>query len=472
MVLIKELKESGLFKRLTDTALKNSVEQAAAKSAALLATVVRDMPLYTLHNERHILNVIGWMESLIGGQDGIQNLSELECAFAVLAAYVHDLGMTLNAAERAELEKDEAYNRHRDRFTEEVAQIVRLRSQGSHHLANLIENHIITDYVRVTHAGEVNRRLATRIHEIAPGFEFGGVPLGFQLELLALSHNHDVAWLRLECERRTLPWHTSIAGNRLNLPFLGILLRLADIMDFDSSRTPTILFRHLGLDQPLADRFSIISEGEWKKHLAITDTPISPGGNSVSYRAGACPDPVTHKSIIHFVDAIKNELASCQLELRQTVNTLPEDSARLKVCISDAEPEITPAFRDGHPAYQYHDWSFRLDQDEIINLLMGETLYGDPNLCIRELLQNSLDALELRDLRLQLKEKGGRQFQDVDGVHIKPGFFKHDGPEQELSAVLSWGESGGVQFLKVEDNGTGMALQTIESYFTQIGKSF
>ena len=37
-----------------------------------------------------------------------------------------------------------------------------------------------------------------------------------------------------------------------------------------------------------------------------------------------------------------------------------------------------------------------------MNLLMGEALYGDPELCIRELLQNALDAVELRDLRLQL----------------------------------------------------------------------
>ena len=77
------------------------------------------------------------------------------------------------------------------------------------------------------------------------------------------------------------------------------------------------------------------------------------------------------------------------------------------------------------------------------------------------MLQNSLDALELRDLRLQLKAKGGKPFAPVDSL---------DG--HELAATLSWGEQDGTQFLRVEDNGTGMTLQTIERYFTQIGKSF
>ena len=32
------------------------------------------------------------------------------------------------------------------------------------------------------------------------------------------------------------------------LAVVGSILRLADILDFDASRTPAILFRHLGLD--------------------------------------------------------------------------------------------------------------------------------------------------------------------------------------------------------------------------------
>lgn len=472
MVPLEKLADSALYKRIVDSSLKATADVAAREATALLDTVGRDMPLYTLHNQRHILNLIGWIESLLGPA-GVGNLSELECTLAILAAYTHDLGMTLTPQERATITADPAYLRHCSRFTEEASLIERLRSQGDIYRASLIESHLITDYVRATHAGQPEGRLASRLRDLLPnGLVFSRVDLTFRLELLALSHNHPVEWLRAQLERRQLPWHMSIAGQRLNLPFLGILLRLADILDFDSSRTPTILFRHLGLDRPLAERFSRISAGEWKKHLAITDTPVSADGQTVTYRADACPDPVTQKSIEHFIGVIKDELRRCTFELAQVGGADP-DRGKLSIRLIDVKDSITPAIdHRGQRAYTYHDWSFQLDQEEIIRLLMGETLYGDPNLCIRELLQNSLDALELRDLRLQLQDKGASPFQPVDGIHTRRGFFKHQGPEQALAVTLSWGEQDGIQFLRVDDNGTGMTLQTIERYFTQIGKSF
>jgi hypothetical protein len=378
MVHLQSLVDSALYQRITNSSLKALIDTAAPRAAALLGHVVHDMPLYTLHTERHVLNVLGWIQSLLGSE-GIGKLSELECALAILAAYTHDLGMTLTEDERAAILKDDpAWRRHRDRFPEETSLIARLQARNNekdHYRTALIEHHLITDYVRATHAGQPGGRLQTRLQAISAAeprlaFEFGGVDLTLRLELLALSHNHPVDWLRLEFERRTLPWRTSIDSQRLNFPFLGILLRLADILDFDSSRTPAILFRHLGLDQPLADRFSEISADEWRKHLGITDTPVSSDGATVTYRAEACPDPVTHKSILHFVALIQDELRRCAFELRPAVDAVPDDRARLALRLAKVEHSITPCMdAAGEPAYSYHDWSFRLDQDEIICLL-------------------------------------------------------------------------------------------------------
>lgn len=115
---IENLEASALMRRLTVSSepevrvLVASVQSAAIKSAHLLSTVVVDMPLYTLHNERHILNVIGWMENLLG-EAGIESLSMLECAVSILAAYTHDLGMTLDKEERDSMRSDMDYLRFR-----------------------------------------------------------------------------------------------------------------------------------------------------------------------------------------------------------------------------------------------------------------------------------------------------------------------------------------------------------------------
>ena len=70
---------------------------------------------------------------------------------------------------------------------------------------------------------------------------------------------------------------------------------------------------------------------------------------------------------------------------------------------------------------------------------MGESLYGDPGLCIRELLQNALDALELHELRLKMKQKGEAR-EPVDGELIRPGWVRgSDGREEELRVTLDWG---------------------------------
>ena len=103
---LKSLCESKLFQRITGSSLKAIVESAARDSAALLGTVDVNMPLFTLHDERHILNVISWMETLLDVSD-IQ-LGQFEGALCILAAYTHDLGMTLDFAERTALPKDPA----------------------------------------------------------------------------------------------------------------------------------------------------------------------------------------------------------------------------------------------------------------------------------------------------------------------------------------------------------------------------
>ena len=72
--------------------------------------------------------------------------------------------------------------------------------------------------------------------------------------------------------------------------------------------------------------------------------------------------------------------------------------------------------QSGRKLYIYQDIHFRLDQDEIQKLLMGTALYGDPGLCIRELLQNALDALELRELRLKMPKSRRRRHEPVDDL--------------------------------------------------------
>ena len=59
---------------------------------------------------------------------------------------------------------------------------------------------------------------------------------------------------------------------------------------------------------------------------------------------------------------------------------------------------------------------------------MGESLYGDPALCIRELVQNALHALELRELRLKVQDTGDTLRDPVDSL----------GKDEQLHVELTW----------------------------------
>jgi len=70
-------------------------------------------------------------------------------------------------------------------------------------------------------------------------------------------------------------------------------------------------------------------------------------------------------------------------------------------------------------------------------------------------LQNALDAIELRDLRLQLIRAGGCPEQPVDGESLGLGRFVLRGKQENFEVCLTWGEENGHLFIRVEDTESG-----------------
>ena len=93
-------------------------------------------------------------------------------------------------------------------------------------------------------------------------------------------------------------------------------------------------------------------------------------------------------------------------------------------------------------------FAFHLDQDRILELLTGHTLYNDTDVVIRELVQNSLDAVRLRAFR-------ERQSQSS----LRPG-----------RVIVGWDPQH--RAVTVQDNGTGMTQAIIEKHLLRVGSSF
>jgi hypothetical protein len=90
-------------------------------------------------------------------------------------------------------------------------------------------------------------------------------------------------------------------------------------------------------------------------------------------------------------------------------------------------------------------FQFTFDQEKILDLLTGHTLYNDADVVVRELVQNSLDAVRLQALATNSDAaESGR----ID---------------------LFW--DSGAKVLEVLDNGTGMTQEIIENHLLKVGSS-
>lgn len=103
----------------------------------------------------------------------------------------------------------------------------------------------------------------------------------------------------------------------------------------------------------------------------------------------------------------------------------------------------------GKPLYLYQKAQFNLSKSQVIDLLMGTKLYGDPEVALRELLQNSIDACLLRSAM----EKSWDNLYEPE-IHIKYS-TQNDG-----------------DVLEIIDNGTGMDQHIIDNYYSKVGASF
>lgn len=102
---------------------------------------------------------------------------------------------------------------------------------------------------------------------------------------------------------------------------------------------------------------------------------------------------------------------------------------------------------EGYVSGQYR---LTLDQEQVMELLVGRDLYSDPAVFVRELIQNAIDAVRTRE-KLDRELPSGWKGQ----INIR-----------------TWRDNEGYHWFRIEDNGIGMTEEIIKNYFLKIGCSY
>jgi hypothetical protein len=231
--------------------------------------------------------------------------------------------------------------------------------------------------------------------------------------------------------------HAHIFDRRLRS--LAAVLWLAGVIAADPRRMPTVVVDHVGVgaELPLSALHAATVRAAWRRtgdELALT---------------AVCDHPALYaafEGLVRRADEARRVLSSLELD---------EGFDRsLPAAFSSAN--VRAEINEGTPAFDTPLLKFRLSDDKVRELLMGRQLYGEPDLAIRELYQNALDACRYRRTRRAYLDRTDVPTTSWTGrIKIRQGVAR-DGRE----------------YIECTDNGVGMGKDVLLSTFANAGERF
>lgn len=428
---MQDYKQTQIYKHFLsqpDNAEFAFVGKMVEKCIPILNEYSKIFPKYTDHAGVHQLNILRIIGELLG--EKLTEITTLEAAILILSTYLHDIGMVYTEAERSTLKNEENFTT----FLSENSKANRIFILGGEDLTSEIAEW----YCRWNHAKRVHIYLERFEREDYNCLKYKGVSLRTQIGLVCESHNWSAQSIRKDDR-----FITDFLSNKADLRFCSVLLRLADYFDFDDSRAPKSLFDYLGLNKPKTPTDEI-SRKEWLKHQGSQGFTFPTQIREKSYKLDiiCSPKEITIEHEIRgFIIDIESELVECE----KVMKVCSERWRNFKLP-EGVKSEILSQ------GYTYGDFKFNLDQDKVLNLLMGENLYSDPYVFIRELLQNAIDTSRHRE---------------VEEYSNHNSTFKAD-----AIVVSDWEDEEGYRWIRIDDFGMGMDKTIISEFLLKIGKSY
>lgn len=403
---------------------------------------------YTRHDISHIDQLLKIAEWVIPSETA-EAISPAEWLMLVLAIYFHDMGMLVTKKEFDARTQNRAFKRYTQELVEKGTEF-----------KEADEVFLYQEYVRATHAQRINRWISG-----SPDFldeDTGGsaaaeirkllehLPPVFKRDLGKICESHHLDDLDDFEKYPTCVHYGNDDKEQVNLHYIAIILRTVDLLHITSDRTPSIQF---SLISPTNQK----SIQEWQKQRAVNAVmPKEPRDQSGNIDRSLPKDTI---EITAYFD--QPDQAEAFFGLSAYIQYM---RAEIHRCYDWIQQSIR---KEGTEAYQYpwqkvddrkietrgfepNQLSFTVDQDSILQMLVGHTLYNNSSVVIRELVQNGLDAIKL-------------QYCIETGTSNVPSYIENG------TVHVSWSAEG--RCLTVSDNGTGMTISEVKNYLLTVGVS-
>ncbi len=366
-------------------------------------------PEYTLHNMQHSIRVLEYISDIVLD---INNFNDFELTLMLLGALLHDIGMALGKPEI-------------DLITSN--QLLPDKNINYESFVKVYGERAEQEIIRRYHA-EISGMIITqdRFKQHFLLNEPHGISYAKELQLLCESHTKDILWME-----NSLSKHKIKGKYDYNLRYIAHIIRIADLLDIDQSRTPYELYK---LINPKG-----VSDIEWRQHFIVENTkkieknPRTGNRDIVFY--GESNEIKAHRKLMSYINWINDEIKV----FKEYYEQLDDDKFKCNL----SSQVVTNIRTNG---FKVSDYLLSLDFQSITELLMGENIYGDRRLGLREIIQNSIDACLVR--------------KEIE---------KHD---PEYKPIVSIQINSNENTFSISDNGIGMSENIIKNYFLNIGKSF
>jgi hypothetical protein len=380
--------------------------------------IALSFPEHTPHDRARHLDTLFALADRVLGVRVYTQLAPTELILLAFGLYAHDWGMAVGDAEQQSL----FHNGPRQGFVllpDEPAAALHFVSEAG--LMGVSDDTARRDYLRRTHGARSGARLRHQLEPLSSVFADA-------VARVAEGHTLDIRELR---DPDRYPVVHSVFGDRVNIAALAAFVRIIDLLDIGDDRTPYALWEFVGPLNPF-------SRMEWQKHRALS--PI------------AVTDGPTIREIV--ISGRTNDAAifSALADLRSWVDSqFAEAIALLRMMPPNYHLDL-----DSRISWKIEAVGFRpmlvrfdLERSEVLGLLSTELYRHDPLAFLRELLQNSVDAL---DARAALLKWHGSELNGHIRIKLR---------STETNLILEW-----------NDNGIGMDENILSSYFATVGRSW
>ena len=398
---------------------------------------------YTKHDISHIDALLEAADWVIP-ESTFEKLTVADALVITLAIYVHDLGMLVTKNEFAKRASSDFPHFKSEIMADASSQGVDLRDRLAALEPEDQEHFLYEEFVRVHHAERAESWVSGRVQKnlgiseeafeiVAKVFEPLDNVLRSDIALIARSHHLDD--LDNLSKYKTNRSYGNAADESANLQYAAIILRSVDLLHMTRDRTPVVQFRLASPSDPMGQR-------EWQKQQAVRAV-------KAKATAGEQSDSIEIHARFEKAEgffALMEYIEYCEQQLRM--------SAAWADIASSQSPHLSHyrfpwrnIDREQIEAegFDRRQFAFFFDQERVLELLTGHTLYNDAGVAVRELVQNAIDAVRLG--------KSKKLTQNHKGAEIK---VSYDSDSRTLSIL---------------DHGVGMSQETIQEHFLKVGSS-